>query len=68
MEEYTRSFGSNDTQRVVLGTKGLRAMNAVPSPLKETLGTALQNAVESSSGGYDWSQIGDLIGGIFAEP
>jgi hypothetical protein len=61
LEEYTKLWGA----RVVLSTKGLQAMNAVPSPLKQTVGTELQKAAGGSSGTYDWSRIGDLIGGIF---
>jgi hypothetical protein len=48
---------------VVLTTKGLRAMNSVPSPLKETIGTELRKASETHTGAFDLSQIGDLIGG-----
>ena len=41
-------------------------MNAVPSGLKESLGTELTKAVEQgSSSKIDVNRIGDLIGGVF---
>jgi hypothetical protein len=50
----------------MLKTKGLAATNAVPSGLKESLGTDLRKAVEQgSTSNFDLSRIGDLIGGVF---
>jgi hypothetical protein len=49
---------------VILTTKGLQVMNAVTSPLKETVGTELRKATETSSGAFDLSKLGDLIGGV----
>ena len=62
-DEYMRAFGPPPHTRVALTTKGLRVMNAVPSPLKETVGTELRKATETNSGAFDVSKIGDLIGG-----
>jgi hypothetical protein len=62
-DEYTIASGHHPSMKVVLTTKGLRAMNAVPSPLKETVGTELRKATETNSGAFDLSKIGDLIGG-----
>jgi hypothetical protein len=62
-DEYTMAPGSDPSKSVVLTTKGLRVMNAVPSPLKETVGTELRRATEPNSGAFDLSKIGDLIGG-----
>jgi hypothetical protein len=62
-DEYTMAFGPSPSQSVVLTTKGLRVMNAVPSPLKESIGTELRRATETHSGALDLSKIGDLIGG-----
>jgi hypothetical protein len=62
-DEYTMAPGSDPSKSVVLTTRGLRVMNAVPSPLKETVGTELQRATEPNSGAFDLSKIGDLIGG-----
>lgn len=61
-DNYT--YGSSPSQSVRLTTKGLRVMNAVPSPLKETVGTELRKATEKSSGAFDLSKLGDLIGGV----
>jgi hypothetical protein len=62
-DEYTMAFGSDPSKSVILTTKGLRVMNAVPSPLEETVGTELRRATEPNSGAFDLSKIGDLIGG-----
>ena len=35
-----------------------------PPPLKETVGTELRKATETSSGAFDLSKLGDLIGGV----
>jgi hypothetical protein len=65
-EEYIRSFGAHPSQNVMLTTKGLAAMNAVPSELTEPLGTELRKAVEEGSKStLDLSRVGDLIGGFF---
>jgi hypothetical protein len=63
---YTMTFAANPSESVILTTKGLRVMNAVPSPLTETVGTELRKATEPKSGSYDLSKIGDLIGGAMA--
>ncbi len=63
-DKYTIGYGSSPSQRVMLTTKGLQLMNAVTSPLKETVGTELRKATEASSGAFDLSKLGDLIGGV----
>jgi hypothetical protein len=60
-EGYTRWNGGHPAEHVTLTTKGLAAMNAIPSGLKQTVGTTLSMAVEGSN----HAKIGDLIGGIF---
>jgi hypothetical protein len=60
-EGYTRYAGSHPAERVTLSTTGLTAMNAIPSGLKQTIGTTLGAAAEGSN----YAKIGDLIGGIF---
>jgi hypothetical protein len=65
-EGYIRAYGAHPSENVMLTTKGLAATNAVPSGLKESLGTELRKAVEhGSTSHFDLSRIGDLIGGIF---
>jgi hypothetical protein len=64
-EDFIRSFGSFPGERVVLTAKGLAAMNALPSELGgQRVGVRLTEAVKQSAT-YDFSKIGDLIGGIF---
>ena len=63
-EEYIRAYGAHSSQNVMLTTKGLSATNAVPSGLKESLGTELRKAVDEGSTS-NLSRIGDLIGGFF---
>jgi hypothetical protein len=63
-EEYTRTSSSVPWQQVTLTTKGLMAMNAVPSGLNQSLGAELTKATEHDAT-PDLSRIGDLIGGIF---
>jgi hypothetical protein len=62
-DNYTIGFGAATFQRVILTTKGLQLMNAVPCRLKETVGTELRRATERG-GSFDLSSIGDLIGGV----
>jgi hypothetical protein len=62
-DEYTMAPGADPSKSVILTTKGLRALNSVPSPLRETIGTELREATETHSGAFDLSRIGDLIGG-----
>ena len=67
-DNYTMRYGSSPSQSVMLTTRGLQVMNAMPSPmpspLKETVGTELRKATEKSSGSFDLSKLGDLIGGV----
>jgi hypothetical protein len=63
VEEYTKAFGSHPAERVILTTKGLMAMSAVPTGLKETVGSELRKVAEKSSG-PDLGRVGDLVGGV----
>jgi hypothetical protein len=63
-EEYTRAAGGHPAERVTLTSKGLAAMSAIPSGLKQTLGTELSKATEQGSTS-NLAGIGDLIGGFF---
>jgi hypothetical protein len=65
VEDYTRAAGAHPGERVMLTTKGLAAMSAVPSGLKESLGTELKKAVEKGSS-LNYGAIGDLVGGLFS--
>jgi hypothetical protein len=60
---YTTGRGPGPSVGMVLTTKGLIAMNAVPSELKQSVGAELTKAVEKGS--PNLSAVGDLIGGIF---
>jgi hypothetical protein len=65
-EDYIKSHGSFPGERVSLTTKGLAAMNAVPSGLKGNIGVQLIKAVaQTPASGLNLSGIGDLVGGIF---
>ena len=59
-EGYTDSRGASPRQRVVLATKGLQAMNAVPSGLTNTVGEEIVQ--KTTAGKVDVSWIGELIG------
>jgi hypothetical protein len=63
-EGYTKFFGDHPADRVMLTTRGLAAMNAMPSGLGQTVGTALVRATQGDA--FDRSKIGDLIGGVIA--
>jgi hypothetical protein len=63
-EEYIRAYGAHPSENVMLTTKGLAATNAVPSGLKDSLGTELREAVAEGSTS-NLGRIGDLIGGVF---
>jgi hypothetical protein len=62
-EGYIKSFGSHPSERVTLATKGLIAMNAVPTGLKAPLGTELSKVADGPN--INTSAIGDFIGGLF---
>jgi hypothetical protein len=63
-QDYIKAFGSHPSQRVVLADRGLRAMNAVPSTLNQSIGAALKDEVDKGAS-RDLSRIGDFIGGVF---
>ena len=65
-DKYTIGNGSSPFQRVILTTKGLRVMNAVPSPLEETVGTKLRKATATSSGAFDLSKLVTSLAGRLA--
>jgi hypothetical protein len=64
VDDYTRHAAGSHPSRVVLTTKGLKALNAVPSPLADTVGTELRKATERASGPVNSASIGDLIGSV----
>jgi hypothetical protein len=65
-EGYTRAYGNHPAERVSLTTKGLMAMNAVPSGLQEKVGIELTKVIDRApASGPNLAAIGDLIGGVF---
>jgi hypothetical protein len=67
-EDYTRAVVGSTApwERITLTTKGLAAMNAVPSGLNQKVGVELMKAVDQApASGVNQSTIGDLIGSIF---
>jgi hypothetical protein len=60
-EDYIRSIDGHPGSPLALTSKGLAAMNVVPSGLKQSVGTALAQSAQQPS--LDLSKIGDLIGG-----
>jgi hypothetical protein len=63
-QDYIKAFGSHPSQRVVLTDLGLRAMNAIPSALDQSIGSALKNEADKGPS-RDMSKIGDFVGGVF---
>ena len=63
-QNYIFSSGAHPASRVVLTDKGLSAMNAIPSGLKQALGTELAEA-EGRAPTVGYGAVGELIGGIF---
>jgi hypothetical protein len=60
--DYTKITDLNNPWRqITLSDKGLAAMNAIPSGLKQTVGTTIVNAVDGAPG---LSGIGELVGGF----
>jgi hypothetical protein len=59
-EGFIRSAGGHPAEMVTLTHKGLVALNAVPTGLQQSIGTAV---VEGGRAG-DLSRIGDLVGGV----
>jgi hypothetical protein len=60
-EHYTSTRAGHPAQRAVLTTRGLQAMNAVPSSLsKTTVAVELQKASKNSA--INLSMIGELVG------
>jgi hypothetical protein len=62
-QNYTHAMGAHPAERVTLSDKGLAALNAVPQGLSATVGSSLVSATNESR--RDWSQVGDLVGGLF---
>ncbi len=62
-EEYTRAAGGHPAERVTLTSKGLAALNAVPSGLRQSVGSELTKAAEQGSPS-GLATIGELIGGL----
>jgi hypothetical protein len=60
-EGFTRSFGSHPSEQVLLATKGLVAMNALPpEPHGQSVGTKLTEASQNASH-IDTSRLGEFI-------
>ena len=64
-QNYILAAGSHPAERVTLSDKGLAALNAMPSGLGGTVGAQLVKT-KSESGRRDWSQFGELVGGVLA--
>ena|SRR5258708_39706665 len=62
---YIVAAGSHPAERVTLSDKGLAALNAMPSGLQGTVGAELVKT-KSESSRRDWSQFGELVGGVLA--
>lgn len=62
-EGYTIAAGGHPAERVTLTSKGLAAMNAMPSGVRQTLGSELAKAAEQGSPA-SLVRIGELIGGF----
>jgi hypothetical protein len=63
-QDYIKAFGSHPSQRVILTDRGFRAMNAVPSALAQSIGSALKNEADKGIS-RDLGKIGDFVGGMF---
>ena len=64
-EGYTRTLPGSASQKLVLSEKGLRALNAVPPSIGETVGSHLVHVSERTSDASERtsaSQIADMVG------
>lgn len=61
-EGYIRSGGAHPAERVVLATRGLGAMNAIPPGLGQPLGSALARTAREPKGPDAANRIAELMG------
>jgi hypothetical protein len=64
-EDFIRSFGAHPRQRVLLTTKALAAMNAVPEKLNRPLGSQITDAVKQGSSQEGKVKVAELVGTLF---
>jgi len=64
-EDFIRSFGAHPRQRVLLTTKALAAMNAVPEKLDRPLGSQITDAVKQGSSQEGKIKVAELVGTLF---
>lgn len=64
-EEFIRSFGAHPRQRVLLTTKALAAMNAIPEKLDRPIGSQIADAVKQGSSQEGKVKIAELVGTLF---
>jgi hypothetical protein len=62
-QDYIKACGGHPSQRVILTDRGLRAMNAMPMSLDQSIGSALKNEADKGNS-RDLSKIGDFVGGM----
>jgi hypothetical protein len=61
-EEFIRSFGAHPRERVLLTTKALAAMNAIPEKLGRPLGPQLTDAVKQGASNEGKIKLAELVG------
>ena len=61
-EDFIRSFGAHPRQRVMLTTKALAAMNAVPEKLDQSLGSQITDAAKQGASGEGKIKLAELVG------
>lgn len=61
-EAFIHSFGVHPRERVVLTTKALAAMNAIPEKLGPSLGSQFANAAKQSSSDAGKIKLAELVG------
>ncbi len=63
-EGLIRPFGAHPRQRVLLTTKALAAMNAVPEKLGRSLGSQLADAAKQGSSEAGKIKLAELVGSL----
>jgi hypothetical protein len=63
-EEFIRSFGAHPRERVLLTTKALAAMNAVPERLNQSVGSQLADAAKQGSSDAGRIKLAELVGSL----
>jgi hypothetical protein len=64
-EQFIRSFGAHPRERVLLTTKALAAMNAVPEKLNQSLGSQIADAAMQGSSNEGRLKLSELVGTFF---